>query len=268
MVLSALFAAATLILYALAAVSAIAALPRKDRAGGWLTPVLSAVGLVAQSAQIVATGLEQHRCPVLDRREAVSLLAALVVLSYLIAFARTRLAALSAIFPPAALVILLTSNALELVLPPRAIALPGAGESTLFAVHVTIALAGIAALFLSCAFSALYLAQDRLLKSKTHGAWRRRLPPLDRCDQFASGALLFGFPLLTLAILSGSILNASRTGQFWSWRLDQAMAVVAWGILFVALWARLGGGWRGRRSAWLTLAGFAAGVLTLIGMFL
>ena len=33
------------------------------------------------------------------------------------------------------------------------------------------------------------------------------------------------------------------------------------------IYARLARGWRGRKSAYLTIAGFVAGVLTMIGLY-
>ncbi len=258
----------TLILYGLACLSAFVDLAARRRHGAALTPVLAAAGLAAHLAQMIATGLVEQRCPILARSEALSLLAWLIIVVYLIASFRSRLTALSATLPPAALVTLVTSNVLAAVLPPRALALPESGETSLFAVHVTLALVGVAALCVTCAASTLYLIQDRILKNKQHAAWLRALPPLESLDRLASRSLAAGFPVLTLAIVSGSLLNASRSGQFWSWRADEALAVAAWTILGASLWARLGRGWHGRRSAWLAIAGVGAGVLTMIGMFL
>jgi len=43
---------------------------------------------------------------------------------------------------------------------------------------------------------------------------------------------------------------------------------VTWIAFAVLLVARLGGGWRGRRAAWLTLGGFGGTVLVLVVYFL
>lgn len=268
MPVTSVLALSTLILYTLASLSAFAALFRRDRKGTLLTPALATAGLIAHMAEIVLVGFQEGRCPVLNRYEVMSLLSWLVVLVYVLTYARTRLQALSVILAPLALVILVTSNILQFVLPPQTVSLGVAQQGSLFVVHVLISIVGIAALFLTFASSLLYLVQDHLLKSKQHAVWLRFLPPLDRCDRMVYQSLMAGFPLLTLGILSGSILSASRSGQFWSWRVDEAFSVIAWSIFAALIWARLMKGWRGRKSAYLTMAGFAAGLMTMVGMFI
>src|SRR5262245_56482910 len=186
--------------------------------------------MVVHMTGIILVGVHQGRCPVLNRYEVMSLLSWLIILVYVIAYARTRLQALSVILPPLGLVVFVTSNVLEQLLPPRPLALGGREQSSLLVFHVTISIMGVAALFLTFASSLMYLLQDRILKSKQHGGWLRMLPPLDRCDRMVYQSLMWGFPLLTLGIVTGSLLNASQTGHFWTWRLDEAFSVVAWAI--------------------------------------
>jgi ABC-type uncharacterized transport system permease subunit len=263
-----LLASLTLIFYFLASLSAFPALFRRDRRGTLLTPAIAAIGMVTHLSEMMLIGVREGRCPVLNRYEAMSLLALLIVFVYLLAYARTRLGVLSVILPPLGLVVLTTSNILEFVLPPQSILLGKEGQHSLTVFHVTLAMVGLSALFLTFALSLIYLLQDRMLKNKQHASWLRVLPPLDRCDTMIYRSIVCGFPLLTLAIVTGSLLNASVTGHFWSWRADEAFSVIAWGIFGVIIWARLAKGWRGRKSAYLTIVGFAAGVLTMSGMFL
>lgn len=264
----ALLASVTLVLYFLASISAFPALFRKNRRGTLLTPAIAACGMLTHLSEMMMVGAREGRCPVLNRYEAMSLLAWLIVLVYLIAYARTRLGVLSVILPPLGLVVLTTSNILEFVLPPQAILLGKGQQHSLTVLHVTLAMLGLSALFLTFALSLIYLLQDRMLKNKRYAAWLRVLPPLDRCERMIYQSIICGFPLLTLAIVTGSLLNASTSGHFWSWRIDEAFSVVAWGIFAIIIWARLASGWRGRKTAYLTIVGFLAGVLTMSGMFL
>ena len=258
---------AAILLYLLASLAPFPPLMRRQRPGHIVTPALATAGLVAHMGAIIQQGIAIGRCPVTNRYEILSLLSWFVVLLSVIVYVRGRLHVMSVILTPLALVVLITSNLLEYILPARPLALGAAEEGSLFLLHVTIALVGVAALFLTFASSLTYLLQDRILKSKQHGSWLRVLPPLDRCDRLVYQSLMLGFPLLTLGIVTGSLLSASRNGHFWPWRADEAFSVTAWAIFAVIIYARLARGWRGRKSAYLTIAGFVAGVLTMIGLY-
>jgi ABC-type uncharacterized transport system permease subunit len=265
--LSSTLLALTLLLYVLATFFAFPSLiRRRDKRNHW-TPALAAVGLVVHMASLIQQGVAAGRCPVLDRSATMSFFSWLIVLIYVIAWTRSRMQVLSVILPALAVIVFLTSNFLELVLPPQPIQLGATEQTSLFAFHVTVSMIGVAALFLTFASSVTYLLQDRILKSKRHGSWLQVLPPLNRCDRLVVQSLMWGFPLLTVGIITGSVLSASRTGHFWSWRWDEAFSIVAWGIFAVILWARSARGWRGRKSAYLTLVGVLAGVLTMAGMW-
>ena len=51
-------------------------------------------------------------------------------------------------------------------------------------------------------------------------------------------------------------------------RPEYLLTVIAWAVLGALLLARLATGWRGRRAAWLTVGGFSAAALVLVGYFL
>src|SRR5262245_25510185 len=257
-------------LYLLAALVPFPKLLRGDRTAGLLTPAIASAGIVAHSASIVLQGISQVRCPVTSRTEILSLLSCLIVVGYVVTYLRSRMQILSVILPPLALVLLVTSNILEVFFPGA-----GPGERVarikggLFFFHVTIAILGIAALFVTFASSVTYLLQTWILKSKTKrfGAWLKALPPLDRCDRLVYASLTWGFPLLTLGIVTGSLLEARRSGHFWSWRAGEGFSAIAWAIFAVLIVARVTRGWRGRKSAYLTIAGFIAGFLAMMGMY-
>jgi len=258
----------TIVLYLLSSLAPVPTLLRREQRGTLLAPAFAGAGLIAHMSAIVLGGIAAGRCPVVNRYEIMSLLSWLIVLFYLIVYARSRMQVLTVILPPLSLVVLVTSNLLDFLLPEGPLPLTAAQQGTLFVLHVTIAVLSVAALCLTFALSAIYVLQDRLLKNKQHGSWLRVLPPLDRCDRLVYRSLILGFPLLTLGIVSGSVLHATRSGHFWAWRGDELFALVAWSILAVVIVARLTRGWRGRRSAYLTIAGFVAGVLTMVSMYL
>jgi ABC-type uncharacterized transport system permease subunit len=118
-------------------------------------------------------------------------------------------------------------------------------------VHAALMLAGFAGLTLAAGMAALYLWQERRLKRHERRVLKVRMPPLDALDRLGARAVLGSLGLIALGILVG-VTTFERED------LDAAM-VVTLGIVgvFSALLLLRRQGWRGRRAALLTLAGFA-----------
>jgi len=138
----------------------------------------------------------------------------------------------------------------------------------LFLAHTTVATVGMAILGVSFAMSVLYLVQDRALKTKKTLGLLQRLPSLEKCDQIGYRALVVGFVLLTLGIATGIAINTEIYQRIWVWGAKGTFPVLAWVVFAMILVARTALGFRGRKSAYLTITGFALGILTVIGMTL
>ena len=67
----------------------------------------------------------------------------------------------------------------------------------------------------------------------------------------------WGFPLLTLGIVSGGLWSVSAVGQFWTGEAREILAVITWLLYAALLQMRLLGGLHGRRAAEWTIAAFA-----------
>jgi ABC-type uncharacterized transport system permease subunit len=126
--------------------------------------------------------------------------------------------------------------------------------SNLFLVlHVGLVLAAFAGFTLAAALSALYLWQERRLKRRETSILRVRAPALSRLDELAGRTIAFSLPALTLGIAVGIARLSDRGGG-----LDALMAVtvLTWAFYAGYLALRYFAGWRGRRAAYLVLAGF------------
>ena len=204
----------------------------------------------------------QH--PLSSTAEAMAFIAWLVAGGFLVATFRYRLHAAGALAVPVVLVLLLLAR----VGPLEGTGSPG---SPLGTAHIFLATIGIATFALAAVVAGLYLMQERRLKHKrldlvtgAHSA------PLDTLDRLAARCVTFGFPVFTLTIVTGAVwiaqLGLLRTGT--AVRPEYLLTVVAWLVLGVLLFARVAGGWRGRRAAWLTVGGFSAAALVLMGYFI
>jgi len=229
-----------------------------DRAGR----IVLALGVLVHFADIGQRCV--HRLnPISSTPEAMSFVALLVAAGYLVASLRYRLAAAGAFAVPAALVLLVLAR----VVPAEA----GAPEmGTLGHTHIFLATVGVAVFALAAVLAVLYLVEDRQLKRKQLGPMMGRGTPLETLDRLALRCVSFGFPIFTVAIVTGAMWVA-RLGvmrEQVALRPEYLLAIATWLAFGVLLIARVGAGWRGRRAAWLTLGGFGGAMLVLVVYFL
>jgi ABC-type uncharacterized transport system permease subunit len=142
--------------------------------------------------------------------------------------------------------------------------------SSLGQVHILLAVIGVAVFALAAVLALLYLFEDRQLKRKQFERMMGRGTPLETLDRLALSCVSIGFPIFTVAIVTGAIWVA-RLGiahHAAALRPEYLFALATWAAFGVLLVARLGAGWRGRRAAWLTLGGFGGAMLVLLAYFL
>jgi ABC-type uncharacterized transport system permease subunit len=201
--------------------------------------------------------------PISSTPEALSFIAFLVAAGYLLASLRYGLASAGAFAAPAALVLLVLAR-----FGPAEEAAPTMGA--LGQTHILLATIGVAIFFIAAVLAVLYLFEDRQLRRKELGRMAGRATPLDTLDRLAARCVSVGFPIFTVAIVTGAMWIA-RLGVLHgvhALRPEYLLALVTWVAFGVLIVARVGGGWRGRRAAWLTLGGFGGTVLVLLVYFL
>ena len=181
---------------------------------------------------------------------------------HLFVWFRLRVHGAGLVLPPLAA---LSAFAAWALLPLVAAADPGEATAGLLLFHTIVATLGMAILCLAFTMSVLYLLQDRALKSRKTLGLLERFPALEKCDQIGLHALVIGFLLLTVAIGTGVGVNA-ELGPAWSVGPKEIFPLLAWLVFAVTLAARTLLGYRGTHSAYLTIAGFTLGVLTVLGM--
>jgi ABC-type uncharacterized transport system permease subunit len=226
--------------------------------GPSLPPLLLGAGAVAHAAYVSIASFIAHVCPVHSVHFLLSTASLLAVAVYLIARRRFRIHALGMLVGPLGLAFILGTYFFG---APD----PGPKLSPLFiAAHVLANLLGIALFLLAGGAAVLYLVQENRLKHKRPASKIANLPPLDTLDHAVHRFLVAGFPLLTLGII---------TGTFWARRLamgspDEVMRVVfgyaTWLLIAAVLLLRAAVGWRGRRAAYGTIAGFACAAVVIV----
>jgi cytochrome c-type biogenesis protein CcsB len=93
------------------------------------------------------------------------------------------------------------------------------------------------------------------------GLWGRlleSLPVSGELERLSFRLNAVGFMLWTFTIIAGAIWAEHAWGRPWGWDPKEVWSFVVWVIYAAYLHARATRGWEGRRSAYLSLAGFAA----------
>jgi ABC-type uncharacterized transport system permease subunit len=248
--------------YAIASVLYLAHLIRLHKSVENAARILLGIGVVLHLADI-GVRCYQGVTPVSSTVEAMSFVSFLVAAGFLLASLRYRLAAAGAFAVPASLALLVLAR-----IAPSPPATPQMGS--LGQAHILLATLGVAVFAFAAVLAMLYLFQDRQLKRKKFLRVMEKGTPLDTLDRLAHRAVSIGFPVFTLAIVTGALWIA-RLGLVHhpeALRPEYLFAVGAWIAFAILLIARIGAGWRGRRAAWLTLGGFGGTALVIGAYFL
>lgn len=203
----------------------------------------------------------QH--PAASTPEAAAFIAWMIAGGYGLASFRYKLHAAGAFAAPAALTLVLLARVL-----PASPDTPRMGPLGLW--HIFLSTVGVATFALAAVLELVYLVQDRRLRRKEFQLLRAGTAPLDTLDRLAARCVSVGFPVFTLAIITGALwvarLGVLHTGG--AVRPEYVLAVASWIAFGLLLIARAGAGWQGRRAAWLTVGGFAGVLLVVAGYFL
>jgi ABC-type uncharacterized transport system permease subunit len=224
--------------------------------------VVFVAGWLAHAGAVAQRGVSTGSFPLSNRAEYLMVLGLAVMSMQLVVWFRWRIDVAGIVLPPLAAL----SGFAALALRSPGTAPRPTGPRGVFLFHTTVSTLGMATLLVALVMSAIYLCKDRALKTRRALRLLERLPPLDRCDQVGFQALLVGFILLTLGISAGLVINAGLHHRVLVWELKQTLPLLAWLVLAAILGARLELGFRGRRSAYLTITGVALGLLTVVGM--
>lgn len=216
-------------------------------------------GFSFHTLTILSRWIEAGRTPATNLHEALTLFSWMVVGIYLLVH-RSGLAVLGSFVAPLALLLLTTAS----LLPKEIVPLAPVLESLWLPIHVTLALMGNAFFAMAFLSGIMYLIQEHYLKTRKVRGLYFLLPSLEVLDEVGYRCLTYGFPLLTLGIITGAIWAEYAWGGYWSWEPRQTWSLITWFLYAALLHGRLTVGWRGRKAAIYSIIGF----LVLLSSFL
>lgn len=132
--------------------------------------------------------------------------------------------------------------------------LPDVLNSYWLVIHILVAILSVGFFTLSFGLSVLQLLRAGQKESK----WLKSFPAEDRLDNLAYRMAIIGFVFWTFTLIAGSVWAEASWGRYWGWDTKEVWTFVIWVLYAGYIHAHATRGWRGNRSAWLNIVGFAA----------
>jgi ABC-type transport system involved in cytochrome c biogenesis permease subunit len=241
-----LFSVITTLLYAVGTVGYLIYVIRTEKAIHRIAYGFLLAGFLSHTLELTLLVSQIRQMPVTTLPQTFSLFAWAIVGSYLAFQLKFNIRILGTFVSPLAVVFMLLSSAI----PGRVIPNSKLFKSFWLTLHVATMFIGMAIFALAFCAGIMYLLQERQIKSKSFGLLYRRL---------------FGFPLITIGLISGFVYAGAVWQSFWHWDPKEILSVVTWLIYAVLLHERLAVGWRGRRAAIMAIIGFSVILVTFVG---
>ena len=217
-----------------------------------------ALGSVFHLVSIIEQGMADGRWPVNNFFETMSLCSWILSAAFIAVYYRYKTESLSVfIFP---LVFVMTMVA-SLGRPWTALDGPSLRSAWLIS-HVVFALLGYAALVVTAVAAIAYLFQERELKRKRPHGFYYRLPALGTLDDLVARSLGAGFVFVTGGIIAGSIWAFLDSGTRWIGDPRIGISFITWAFYLALVFFRVAAGWRGRKTAILSIAALVCSAAT------
>jgi cytochrome c-type biogenesis protein CcsB len=225
--------------------------------------VTGTMGFLAHTALMVYLGIILKRAPVINLFESLMFLSWAMVGACLPAERKYRIPALGAFVMSLSVCIVVLASAL-----PKGIStsLQPALQSQWSIIHITSCLLSYTSFVLAFGAAVCYVIQEHMLKSKRVTVLRKRLPPLHVADRLAYKMVSFGFPMLTLGIVTGSLWAQSAWNSYWSWDPKETWSLITWLVYATYLHVRIVSRWQGKWANRLLIAGFVCVIATYFGV--
>ncbi len=231
----------------------------------------AAAGFAAETVALALRWMESYRlgighAPLSNFYESLIFFAWAIVLFYLLIEWRTGSRSAGAFVMPVAFLSMAyasfspdVSSRIQPLIP--------ALQSNWLVSHVLTCFLGYAAFTIAFGVGVMYLLKEQWgTKEKGNPSGKGLLPATDVLDELIYQCVALGFILLSLGIITGSVWAHNAWGSYWSWDPKETWSLITWLIYAALLHVRLVRGWRGRRTAVLSIVGFASVLFTYLGV--
>ncbi len=147
-------------------------------------------------------------------------------------------------------------------------------DSYWLVIHILVAVLAVGFLTLSFGLSVLQLLQARREARDAQGAtptmrFLSTFPAAVRLEDLAYRLAIIGFVFWTFTLIAGSIWAEAAWSRYWGWDTKEVWTFVIWVLYAGYIHARATRGWRGTRSAWLSVIAYTAVIFnfTIVNVF-
>ena len=245
-----------------------------------LGTVLTVIGFLLHLAATIGRGVAAERVPWSNMYEFALTGTLLIVAVYLTALFRFDLRFLGSLIT--GMTVLLLGGA-TLSFYVEVVPLADPLKSVWLVIHVFVATLATALFALASGLSVMQLMQGRRERRaiaavgavgsdgavSTGPRFLRTLPSADALESLAYRFAIVGFVFWTFTLIAGSIWANDAWGRYWGFDTKEVWTFVIWVLYAGYIHARATRGWRGSRSAWLSIIGFTAVLFnfTIVNMF-
>jgi len=218
-------------------------------------------GFIFHTTLLVMRIAETGHPPLTNMYETLILFSWFLVICALIVERRYDIKILGAFTLPLVFLMLASTSLISSQVDPI---LPALKSNWLLA-HVLTCFVGYASFAVAFVTSVMYLCFKAYLKI-IPGSQMLNEERLDFLDDLTYSIVNFGFPFLTLGIITGSIWADVCWGTYWNWDPKETWAFVSWLIYGAYLHMRYIRNWKGTWNAGASVVAFVAILFTYFGV--
>jgi len=235
------------------------------RPAGPAATLFLGLGIVAHYFALLERSRGLHTVPYHDLYGSLSLFGWLLALTYLVLELIHRQRSVGAFVVAIVLAVFLGSH----LAPPDRLG-PPPDHGPIFALHVTLSILAYAAFALSFVLSLIYLAEERLLRSRRLGNVVWRLPPLDLLERMSRSSVLIGLFSIAVGTALGFIWVDRLRGQFWYYDPKYVITLLVLLLYVIYFFVARTAAWRGARASKFCVFNFVLVILsfTVVNLYL
>jgi cytochrome c-type biogenesis protein CcsB len=227
---------------------------RRDKIAN-LARIAAILGVTLNIVALIFRTYEAGHSPLTNQYESMVLFSLFIVSSYIFFEVRYKMRTAGAFIVPLGFLSLGFASVLPERFKEPAPLLP-ALQSYWLEIHVITCFLGYAFFALAFGASIMYLLSlSRPSKFPSHS----------KIDDICYKSIALGFPLLSIGIITGAVWANYAWGTYWSWDPKETWSLITWLIYAAYLHSRITG-WKGKKSAYLSIIGFLAVIFTYAGV--
>lgn len=193
----------------------------------------------------------------------LSVLSWALLLTFFVLSRKLKAAFLSITGTPVALILFLSSLGTE----ATTVKMPPMLGTLFFSLHIASLFVSFALLTMAFVAGLLFLSMDKKLKAKAKpSAFHKDLPGITMMDKANHWAVIGGFPLYTLGLLSGFVWARFTWDRTITGDPKELVSIFIWFMFAYLFHQRLALGWRGRKPALMAMIVFVLSVVSLVGV--